>query len=76
MTPSEYRDLLSALHLTQAGAARLLGVNEVTARRWAADGDWGRAIPPPAARFLRFLHATRIKPMKVFRALGEPFSPG
>ena len=55
MTPDEYREALEALDLTQAGAARLLGVDDRTSRRWAC-GE--RDIPPPAERFLRYLIAT------------------
>jgi hypothetical protein len=69
MTPQQYRDLLSALDLTQAGAARLLGVDEVTAQRWASDAKWGRTIPPPAERFLRFLVAAQISPEHVMKLL-------
>jgi DNA-binding transcriptional regulator YiaG len=55
MTPGEYREVIEALDLTQAGAARLLGVDERTSRRWAC-GE--RDIPPPAERFLRYLLTT------------------
>jgi len=55
MTPDEYREALEALDLTQAGAAKLLGVDDRTSRRWAC-GE--RDIPPPAVRFLRYLIAT------------------
>lgn len=55
MTPDEYRSAIESLGLTQAGAARLLGVDERTSRRWAC-GE--RDIPPPAQRFLRYLIAT------------------
>lgn len=55
MTPDEYRAALEVLDLTQTGAARLLGVDDRTSRRWAC-GE--RDIPPPAERFLRYLIAT------------------
>lgn len=55
MTPDEYREAIEALELTQAGAARLLGIDERTSRRWAC-GE--RDIPPPAQRFLRYLILT------------------
>lgn len=55
MTPDEYRDVLDQLGLSQIAAARLLGVDERTSRRWAS-GE--RDIPPPAQRFLRYLVAT------------------
>ena len=35
VTPTDFRAALARLGLTQAGAARLLGVDERTARRWA-----------------------------------------
>lgn len=55
MTSDEYRETLETLGLTQGGAARLLGVDDRTSRRWAC-GE--RDIPPPAERFLRYLIAT------------------
>jgi DNA-binding transcriptional regulator YiaG len=55
MTPDEYRDLIEKLGLTQGGAARLLGVDERTSRRWA-NGE--RDVPAPVERFLRYLLAT------------------
>jgi DNA-binding transcriptional regulator YiaG len=55
MTAEEYRDLIAALGLSQVAAAILLGVDERTSRRWAS-GE--REIPPPVARFLRYLLAT------------------
>lgn len=55
MTSDEYREAIDRLGLTQGGAARLLGVDERTSRRWA-NGE--RDIPPPAQRFLRYLMAT------------------
>jgi hypothetical protein len=71
MTPSEYRDLLAALDLSQAGAARLLGVDEGTARRWASSSKRGRHAPPPVERFLRFLLLARISPDEVINLLGD-----
>lgn len=45
MTPTEFRAALTALHLSQVWAARLFGVNERTARRWAAgEQDIPRAV--------------------------------
>lgn len=55
MTSDDYRQAIAALGLTQGAAARLLGVDERTSRRWA-NGE--RDIPPPAERFLRYLIAT------------------
>jgi len=45
MTPAAFRDVLARLALTQRGAARLLGVNERTVRRWARFND----LPMPEA---------------------------
>lgn len=56
MTADEYREAIAALELSQVGAAKLLGVDARTSRRWAL-GE--REIPPPAARFLQYLIATR-----------------
>jgi DNA-binding transcriptional regulator YiaG len=55
MTPDQYRDAIEQLGLSQVAAAKLLGVDERTSRRWA-NGE--RDVPPPAARFLRYLIAT------------------
>lgn len=66
MTSTEYREVLAALSLTQSGAARLLGVDARTSRRWA-NGE--RDIPPPAERFLRFLLAAKISPDRVMNLL-------
>jgi DNA-binding transcriptional regulator YiaG len=72
MTADRYREALAALDLSQVGAARLLGVDERTSRRWAI-GE--RDVPPPAERFLRFLIARRIKPSIVIKALGPVENP-
>jgi DNA-binding transcriptional regulator YiaG len=55
VTPDEYREAIEALGLSQVAAARLLGVDDRTSRRWAS-GE--RDVPPPAVRFLRYLIAT------------------
>jgi hypothetical protein len=55
MTANQYRAALSRLDLTQVGAARLLGVNEVTSRRWAKSGVSGTV-----AILLRLLIAGKI----------------
>ena len=49
MTAPEFRAALDRLGLTQTGAARLLGVDARTARRWAL-GE--REVPEPARRLL------------------------
>lgn len=55
MTPEEYRLTIEHLGLSQIGAARLLGIDDRTSRRYAL-GE--RDIPPPVARFLRYLKVT------------------
>ena len=68
MTPAEYRAALANLGLTQVGAARFLGVGDKTSRNWAS----GRSeVPPPVARFLRFLIAAKVTPDEVTRALAS-----
>jgi DNA-binding transcriptional regulator YiaG len=49
MTPTEYRDQIARLGLTQAGAAALLGVDARTSRNWAC-GE--RETPAPVVRLL------------------------
>ena len=69
MSADEYRDAIAQLDLSQAAAARLIGVDERTSRRWAT-GE--RDVPPPAERFLRYLIATRktgASAMRVFELL-------
>ncbi len=68
MTAEEYRDAIAALGLTQVGASILLGVDERTSRRWAS-GE--RVIPPPAARFLRYLLATGTKGERAIEVLNN-----
>ena len=55
MTSDEYRETIEQLGMTQGVAAKLLGVDDRTSRRWAC-GE--REVPPPAERFLRYLIAT------------------
>jgi DNA-binding transcriptional regulator YiaG len=55
MTNVEYREAIAALGLSQRRAAKLLGVDERTSRKWASGET---AISPPAARFLAYLVAT------------------
>jgi DNA-binding transcriptional regulator YiaG len=62
MTSQEYRSIIAALGLSQASAARLLGVGAVASRRWATGA---RAVPGPAERFLRYLVATGADPDRV-----------
>lgn len=55
MTHEELRAVLARLGLTQTGAARLLGVDGSTVRRWLTDKNTARDIPPPAVAFLRLI---------------------
>jgi len=55
MKPDEYRNAIKALGLSQVAAARLLGVDERTSRRWAR-GE--RDVPAPVVRFLQYLILT------------------
>lgn len=67
MTPDEYRTTIETLGLSQVAAARLLGVDERTSRRWA-NGE--RDVPPPAERFLLYLVATGRSGEYAMRKLG------
>lgn len=49
MTASDFRAAIAHLGLSQVGAARLLGVDDRTSRRWAL-GESG--IPEPVRRLL------------------------
>lgn len=72
MTPSEYMQALAALHIpNHAQAARLLGVNDRTSRKWADGPPKGRKVPPSVARFLRYLIAARVTPEEVLRVLAK-----
>jgi hypothetical protein len=62
MTGNEYRAAIRRLGLSQAGAARLLGVNETTSRRWIKDKH---PIPISADLLLRVMVAHRITPENV-----------
>ena len=57
MTPIQFRNALRRLDLTQQGAARLLGADDRTARRWAL-GE--RAVPSCVAIVLKLLVAEKI----------------
>ena len=57
MTATQFRATLDRLDLTQVGAARLLGSDERTVRRWAS-GD--RTIPQAVVIMLRLLVAKKI----------------
>jgi DNA-binding transcriptional regulator YiaG len=71
MTPDQYSKAIEALGLSQLAAAKLLGVDGRTSRRWVS-GE--RDVPPPAARFLQYLIATGKtgeKAMKVLATMGD-----
>lgn len=57
MTTSQYRAALTRLDLSQVGAARLVGADPRTGRRWAL-GE--RPIPDCVAILLRLLLAKKI----------------
>lgn len=59
MTPNEFIATLKRLDLPLYRAAKLLGVNARTVRRWTQDPTeaGARKVPGPAAVFLRFLIA-------------------
>lgn len=57
MTAAQFKAALARLDLTQVGAARLLGADGRTARRWAS-GE--RTIPKPVVIMLRLLLAKKI----------------
>ena len=67
MDSQEYRAALEELGLTQQAAAKFLGVNAVTARKWAAKKGHmtkaGVSIPPgppePVAKYLNHLIAMK-----------------
>jgi DNA-binding transcriptional regulator YiaG len=67
MTADEYRAAIETLGLSQVAASKLLGVDERTSRRWA-NGE--RDVPPPAARFLKYLIATGKTGEKAMKVLG------
>lgn len=57
MTPNQFRAALDRLKLSQLGAARLVGSDPRTARRWAL-GE--RDVPECVAILLRLLVAGKI----------------
>lgn len=65
MTANQYRAALAKLGLSQVGAARLFGVNEVTGRRWAKNGVTGTAVI-----LLRLLLAGKITAKDIEKARG------
>jgi hypothetical protein len=66
MTPTQFREAISHLGLSQVGAAHLFGVNPVTARRWAKSGLSGTATI-----LLRLMLAGKISERDVRRTVVE-----
>jgi DNA-binding transcriptional regulator YiaG len=56
MTRSQYRAALERLALTQTEAAKILGVDPRTSRKWA-NGE--RPVDKTAGRFLTYLEETK-----------------
>jgi transcriptional regulator with XRE-family HTH domain len=56
MTRNQYRAALERLGLTQSDAAKLLGVDPRTSRKWA-NGE--RPVDKTAGRFLTYLEETK-----------------
>lgn len=68
MSTDDLARVLRQLELSQTAAARLLGVDERTMRRWIV----GRyPVAPTAARFLRFLARAKISPISVMETLAS-----
>jgi hypothetical protein len=63
MTAAQYRDALSRLGLTQMAAARLLGIDDRTSRRWAQYGTHGTS-----EILLRLLLTGRLRPADIHYA--------
>ena len=63
MTPAQYRDALARLGLTQVAVARVFGVGDRTARRWAQYGVRGTAVI-----LLRLMLAGRITAGEIYCA--------
>lgn len=62
MTPKQYAEAIDRLGLSQRSAARFLGVDERTSRRWIADEG---AIPESVAKLLRLMIRLKLKPEDV-----------
>lgn len=59
MTPNQYRKAIDQLELSQVGAAKVLGVDARTSRRWAL-GE--ASIPLLVERVLRMMIRLKIPP--------------
>jgi DNA-binding transcriptional regulator YiaG len=69
MTAADLRTLLNSLGLSQVGAARLLGKNPRTVRKWVLDEA---PVDETAARFLQYILAKGDSADEAMRVL-EPF---
>jgi DNA-binding transcriptional regulator YiaG len=69
MTAAELRTLLNSLGLSQVGAARLIGKNPRTVRKWVLDEA---PVDETAARFLQYILAKGDSAEEALRVL-EPF---
>jgi DNA-binding transcriptional regulator YiaG len=69
VTAAELRELLRSLGLKQVGAARLLGKNPRTVRKWVLDEA---PVDETAARFLQYILAKGDSAEEALRVL-EPF---
>lgn len=61
MTANQYRAALTALSLTQAGAAKFLGISIRSAHGYAH----GEPIPEPIAKLLRLMVRLNLTPADV-----------
>ena len=62
MTPQQFLDAIEKLGLNQSSAARFLGVNDRTVRKWVA----GRGQPPASTAMLfSVMIAKKLTPEKV-----------
>ena len=59
MTPTQYATAIKSLGLSQRSAAKVLGVDERTSRKWIA-GD--NKIPEPVAKLLRLAIRLKLDP--------------
>lgn len=64
-TPDAVRDRLAVLRLTQAEAARLIGVDARTVRKWLS-GE--RGVPEPVWRLLSVLDVPEVRARLEYRA--------
>ena len=63
MNGAEFQKAIERLGLTQVGAAKFLGVNETTSRRWIANRH---PVPPPVAMLLNTMIKQGLVPEEVW----------